>query len=120
MNEKIRLTTQFAVARAFQEFALKLGIGEEYSDLLAQIHAKSSKILENWSKFLESNCAGCSHSPDSCIFFHPKIENCMKGANPQSTRRANVTVVENGVLRKCPAFSHIRKVTPQVEGSSTD
>ena len=120
MNEKIRLTTQFAMARAFQEFALKLGIGEEYSDLLAQVHAKSSKILENWSKFLESNCAGCSNSPDSCIFFHPQKENCMKGATAANTRRANITVVENGLMRKCPAFHAIRSMTPQVMESNND
>ena len=118
MDQKIRLTTQFAMARAFQEFALKLGIGGEYSDLLAQVHAKSSKILENWSKFLESNCAGCAHSPDSCIFLNPSPESCAKGTNPKDTKRANITVVENGLLRKCPAFHSIREMTPKVGESS--
>ncbi len=105
MNDILRLTTQFALARVFKEFAIKLGVGEEFSDILAQVHVSSSRILENWSKFLESNCAGCSSNTEACIFLNPQEKNCVRGATPANTRRANVTSVESGILKKCPAFS---------------
>jgi len=112
MDEKIRLVTELAVARTLQEFALKLGVGEEFADILSQIHVKSSTILHNWMKFIESNCAGCSHNPDSCVFFHPTEEDCSAGATPESTSRANRVVVESGVMRKCPVFERIRRSSP--------
>lgn len=113
MDERIRLVTELAVARTLQEFALKLGVGSEFADLLAQVHVKSSSILSNWMGFIESNCAGCAHSPESCTFFHPTEKDCSKGANPENTRRANLTLVENKVLRKCPVFERIRRSSPE-------
>ena len=89
MDEKLRLVTELAIARTLQEFALKLGVGEEFADILSQIHVKSSTILHNWMKFVESNCAGCAHKPESCAFFNPKEENCANSATPENTKRAN-------------------------------
>ena len=112
MNEKIRLINEVALARTLQEFAMKLGLNEEYASILSQVHVKSSDILRNWMNFTESNCAGCTHNPEECVFFHPTEKDCRDSATPKNTKRANRVVVENGVLRKCPVFESIRRSSP--------
>jgi hypothetical protein len=109
MDENIRLITEWALARTLKEFALKVGIGEEFADILAQVHVKSSNLLNNWMRFIESNCAGCAHKPSGCAFLNPTEDQCSYGATPKNTKKANVTVIENGVVKQCPVFEKINR-----------
>lgn len=109
MEERMRLVTEFVVARTLKEFATKVGVAEDFADVLAQIHAKTSPLFHNWIGFLESNCAGCEHRPESCLFFHPTEESCQNLATPANTRKANVHTVESGIMKKCPVFSRRRQ-----------
>jgi hypothetical protein len=103
--ERLRVINDLVMARALKEFATGLGMSDKYADILAQVHVKSSEILKHWPIFLERNCLRCKNDPEKCAFFHPTAEVCAAGATPESTRRANVVVVEMGSLKDCPCFN---------------
>lgn len=117
MNDKPLVTTMIAIMRATKEFALKMGLSDEYAEVLTQVHIQTSAIIPKWSEWLLSNCLKCEHIPEECHYLHPKKENCIEGATPQSVRDANCFLIETGRISECPGISRITLKPSHLDGN---
>jgi len=105
LKDEPLIMTPWAVTRALKGLALRLGVDESLADAVAQVHALETQHLwKNWSTFMGRNCRGCAHSPETCAFLHPKVENILGSASPEQQRHAHMTVVELGRMKDCPIY----------------
>jgi hypothetical protein len=99
------MTTPFAVVQVLRDFASKLGIDATYAEVLAQIHLQQNANLDNWGKFLMSECRCCKSTPTKCAFLHPTERQCREtDETPTQLSSANRAGITYGRIKICPFF----------------
>lgn len=104
MDQKPLFLTTFALGRLLKGFAQVLGNEPVYADVLAQVYLQRSDSHTAWSSFIQTNCAGCAKTPESCNFLNPSPESCVEGATPETVQSAYAVMIETGRLTHCQAF----------------
>lgn len=103
MDQHPVILTRYAFTRILKTFAQRLGLSDVMADATAQVHLQTHAGAENWTAFLSENCAGCSETPDSCLFMNPTRESIHGGASIDNVKSATAMQIESGRMRVCPA-----------------
>lgn len=102
MDQRPVFLTQYALTRALKGFAKTLGLSEAMAEVTAQVFLQTHPNVENWSHWLETNCASCADSPQMCRYLNPTRESISSDTTPEHMRAAIALQIEAGRLQECP------------------
>ncbi len=97
--------TEGALIRLLRSYGKHLGLSDLMSDVTAQVFLRSTSQVNNWDRWLRTNCGSCIHSPEVCRFFHPTEDQCQGDLTPQKLQIAQLTLIEMGRTTTCPLRS---------------
>jgi hypothetical protein len=88
------------------EFAVRLGVDNDFASVIAQTHHRQSQVPQRWSDFLLHNCGQCKLDPETCSIFNADPEQCPGESTPNDLRNAYCSSIEHGQMPQCPLFEH--------------